>query len=207
MEIIKRTATPITWKEVKELVEKGQHKAFFEVGDVIPVELKDGQNVRFVVAELFDDSIAFVTEDCLKDRYFMNERWTNKGGWRDSAMRKYLNSEIYDLLPDELKAVITDRTIKQEQGGEELVSTDKLWLLSRTELTGSHYSADKEDVHFSLFKDERSRVKQVDGETWWYWLRSPLASNSTNFCYVSSGGVASNGNASSSDGVAFGFLI
>lgn len=206
MEIIKKTATPITWEEVKELIGKGQHKAFFEVGDIIPAELKDGQQVRFVVAEVFDDSIAFVTEDCLKDRHYMNEHWTNAGGWRDCAMRKYLNTEIYDLLPDDLKAVIADRTITQEKDGEELTSTDKLWLLSLTEV-GEDYETDKGDVHFSLFKDERSRVKQVEGETWWYWLRSPYASNGTTFCTVNANGSAANNTATNSIGVAFGFLI
>lgn len=51
MEIIKKVSTPITWKEVKELIEKGQHKAFFDVEDMIPATLKDGQQVTFVVAE------------------------------------------------------------------------------------------------------------------------------------------------------------
>ena len=185
MEIIKKATTPITWEEVKELVEKGHHKSFFEAGDIIPAELKDGQNVRFVVAEIFDDSIAFVTEDCLKDRHCMNDSWTNKGGWRDCAMRKYLNTEIYELLPDDLKAVIAEREILQQFESHESVCYDKLWLLSRTEV-GYDYETDKGDVHFSLFKDERSRVKQVEGETWWYWLRSPSAASSTAFCFVAS---------------------
>jgi hypothetical protein len=137
----------------------------------------------------------------------MNEDCTNEGGWSNSAMREYLNVDIYNLLPDDLKDIIKERKISQIQDGEEYTSIDKLWLLSRTEVFGGDYDTDSNDVHFPLFCDERSRVKQVDSETYWYWLRSPIASSSTSFCIVYNGGGANNSGASYSGGVAFGFLI
>ena len=142
----------------------------------------------------------------MRDLHYMNEKCTNKGGWLDSDMRKYLNNTIFNLLQEDLKSVIADRTIRQVKDGRELVSTDKLWLLSSTEI-GYDYSTDENDVHFSLFSDERSRVKQVDGETQWYWLRSPLAIGSTCFCAITSGGSDNGSHASGAICVAFGFLI
>ena len=64
------------------------------------------------------------------------------------------------------------------------------------------------DEQFELFDSERSRVKEVPGRgTWWYWLRSPRASNSTYFCLVYSNGGADRNGASRAFGVAFGFCL
>lgn len=207
-EIIRQVSTPTTWDEITEKIRAGKAREFLSIGDTVPFTMKDGQTVRVVVAEIDpygENEVAFVIEDCLTESHVMNEEYTNAGGWRDSDMRKYLNKDVFDLLPDELKAVIADREIKQIKDGEELTSTDKLWLLSLTEVA-EEYETDKDDVHFSLFKDERSRVKHQDGETAWYWLRSPGASSSSNFCYVGNGGSASDYTAASY-GVAFGFLV
>lgn len=51
-------------------------------------------------------------------------------------------------------------------------------------------------------------MKEVPGRgTWWYWLRSPYGSYSTDFCFVYSDGDASYDNASYAIGVAFGFCL
>ena len=90
---------------------------------------------------------------------------------------------------------------------------DDIWLPSATEMFGDDASAnatgcDHEDVHFDLYKTEKSRVKECGNNgTWPYWLRSPLASSSTIFCIVSSYGNAYYYNATDSYGIAFGFLI
>lgn len=209
-EIIRRVSAPTTWEEISEKIKTGKAREFLSVGDVVPFTMKDGQTVNAVVAEIDpygENEVAFVIEDCLDERHVMNEEYTNAGGWRDCEMREYLNSTVLALLPDDLKAVIADRTITQEKDGEVLTSTDKLWLLSLTEV-GEDYETDKGDVHFSLFKDERSRVKQQDGETVWYWLRSPYAAGSAYFCSVgANGGAGNTSGANFSSGVAFGFLI
>lgn len=208
-EIIRRVSTPTTWDEIAGKIKAGKAREFLSVGDVVPFTMKDGQTVNAVVAEINpygDNEVAFVIEECLDERHVMNKEYTNAGGWRDCDMRKYLNGEILDLLPDDLKAVIADRTITQEKDGKELTSTDKLWLLSLTEV-GEDYENAKGDVHFSLFKDKRSRVKQQDGETIWYWLRSPDAASSAAFCFVATSGTSGNTSANYYNGVAFGFLV
>ena len=215
-EIIRKTSTPITWKEISEKIKAGKAKEFLSVGDIIPIKMKDGQTVNAVVAdtELFTNvkegdspRVAFVIEDCLAERHSMNKMCVNKGGWRNSEMRKYLNTKIYNLLPDDPKEVIAERTIIQNIDGKKLSSTDKLWLLSATEV-GHDYETDEGENRFSLFKDERSRVKQVNGETTWCWLRSPSATYDNAFCSVgASGEVGCWYYANNEYGVAFGFLV
>lgn len=199
----------LSWQEIEALVQAGSIK----VGDEVGCTLKNGKEVVFVAAAVNpygDGQVAFVIKDCLSDTHYMNKECTNDGGWYSSDMREWLNKDIWELLPDDLKAVIKTRKILQKIDGDVTESEDKLWLLSCKEVTGEDYNDDPtdfDDVHFPLFSDERSRVKQIDGETCWYWLRSPNASYSTNFCNVSSSGSASNYSATNSRGVAFSFII
>ena len=209
-EIIRKVATPTTWQEIAEKIKSGKAREFLSVGDIVPFEMKDGQKVNAVVAEIDpygENEVAFVIEDCISNRHSINKSGSNTGGWRDCEMRKYLNTTIYDLLPDDLKEVIAERTIKQTENDEDLISKDKLWLLSCNEVGLEYDTTDKDDVHFSLFKDERSRIKQQDGETTWYWLRSPNPDYSISFWCVYTSGDGYYINVGNSYGVAWGFLV
>lgn len=204
VQLARKETYETTWEDVVS------HKESLSVGDEIMCQLKNGEVVYAVVAAINpygDNEVAFVFKDCIGEDAEMNDECTNKGGWRDSKMRGYVNGEIYDLLPDDLKAIIKPRTIKQKMDGEELMSEDKLWLLSYTELFGGDYSVDEGDVHFPLFDTEGSRVKMNDeGVTWCYWTRTPSANSTTIFRYVYSDGSYINYTAGNSYGVALGFL-
>ena len=143
----------------------------------------------------------------------MNDYATNKGGWKDSAMRKWLNEDVLPRLPKELQAMVVPRTIRQKINGEEVQTQDKLWLPSFTEMFGKEGAedwapADTDETQLELFSTERSRVKERPGSgTWWYWERSPYGSNSARFCDVGSNGSANYSYASYAIGVAFGFCL
>ena len=65
--------------------------------------------------------------------YYMNSEETNIGGWPASAMRTYVNTDIYNALPLDLKNSIIDTTVVSGHGntGEtNFTSIDKLYLLS-----------------------------------------------------------------------------
>ena len=68
----------------------------------------------------------------------MNSTDTNVGGWPASSMRTYVNTDIYNALPTELKNGIIDTTVVSGHGstsGEtNFTSTDKLYLLSTHEV-------------------------------------------------------------------------
>ena len=123
-------------------------------------------------------------------------------------MRKHLIDDIVPLLPDELVSVIKPRTIIQKYNNAEYKSTDLIWTPSRTEIVGPYdYFKDIDfgDIHFDFFSDEKSRVKMLGDETYFWWLRS--ANSGTNFCNVNYNGTSTSSNASNSIGVVFGFLI
>ena len=169
-----------------------------KVGDEIIETLKDGREVVFVV---MDDGVIGLKN--LLGYHRMNEDWTNKGGWLACDMRRWLNSEVLALLPDELLAVIKPRKFGDEE--------DKLWLFSEMEVFGEHDWTENDPdrgFQFEYFKDRRNRIKvDEDGNASWWWERSPYGSNSYYFCNVYSNGNANINYASNASGVCFGFYI
>ena len=167
-----------------------------KVGDEITETLEDGREVVFVVMDY-----GVIGLKGLLGWHQMNKTWTNKGGWLASDMRRYLNEEVIELLPDDLLAAIKPRKFGDEE--------DRLWLFSEVEIFGEHIwgAGDEGDKQLEYFKNPINRVKfDEDGDAYWWWERSPRASYSNNFCFVSSGGASDSG-ASSSGGVCFGFYI
>lgn len=181
-------------------------------GDIIPITLKNGEIIELIVAhdERGEQFITF--RDCMIEAMPMNKNDTNRGGWRDCHMRLYAR-EVFDLLPDDLKAVIIPTKIVQCINGERIECEDKLFCLSYTQMFGSHRMVadmEPEDSQLDIYKVRRNRFKGYgvgDNCGCWYWLRSPYAGYTTSFSLVYSDGSYGNGTASSTIGVCFGFRI
>ena len=206
--VIRPYASLYSWAEIKNEIKSGNADGFFKIGDVLPIELKNGKSVNLVVAAInhYEENQVIFAFDNLVNKHNMNEENSNTGGWRDCKMREHLSYELIELLPDELKAVISARTIVQRIDGKNYLSTDKLWLPSATEV-GERCVADIDDKPFPIFSGERSRIREFNGKTSWWWLRSPYFNNTTYFWNVSSSGYVYNSNASVAGGVCPCFII
>ena len=81
----------------------------------------------------------FVLEfaDIITD-HVMNDARTNVGGWPATSMRTFVNNDIYNAIPSEIKNAIIDTTVVSGHGstsGEtNFTSTDKLYLLTPKEI-------------------------------------------------------------------------
>ena len=68
----------------------------------------------------------------------MNDTATNVGGWPASSMYTFVNNDIYNAIPSEIKNAIIDTTVVSGHGstsGEtNFTSTDKLYLLTPKEI-------------------------------------------------------------------------
>jgi hypothetical protein len=195
------------WNEIKQYAEAGKLNEILNSGDRIPITLKDGQEIELDVGRDKTGKTYFIFHDCLKDEHIMNEEWTNAGGWAATEMRRYANEDVFHLLPEELQAVIEPTKIVQIVNGERVETQDKLFCLSYTQVFGGDYCREQEpeDTQIDIFETEKDRVKMVDGETWWWWLRS--AGNAYCFRGVYSGGSSNYYSAYDTYGVALGFCV
>ena len=67
----------------------------------------------------------------------MNDTDTNVGGWPATSMRTFVNNNIYNALPSDLKSGIINTKVITGHGSadsQNLTSTDKLYLLSTAEV-------------------------------------------------------------------------
>ena len=155
----------------------------------------------------------------------MNSTQTNQGGWPASSMYTFVNNDIYNAIPSEIKNAIIDTTVVSGHGstsGEtNFTSTDKLYLLSTAEVwsqgssnTISNDTARNVTRQLDYYKNLGTSTSNYSGaikkngtSAAWWWLRAAY-SNITNFFLdvSTSGGWIGNG-ASTSDGVAPAFRL
>ena len=155
--------------------------------------------------------LTFQMHDCYGTKYQMNSSDTNSGGYDRSAMHATHLPAILALMPSEVQAGIK-QVNKMASAGNKSVTIEtiacKLFLLSEIEIFGSTtYSKAGEGSQYAYYSAGNSKVKNFSGSADSWWERSPFGSNSTYFCNVYSSGSAYYGNASTSNGVAFGFCF
>ena len=166
-------------------------------------------------------SVVFVMKGIMNATRQMNSSAINTGGWASSAMRTWLNDRLFTELPRQWQSMIKTVQVMSSIGQTKpdiSTSEDKIFLLSQAEVgfnTGdvpykNEVDADAENLTFALFTTNDSRIKKTyngEGTATNWWLRSPLSSSSSNFCFVLNGGSSHNYTASYTYGVAFGFCI
>lgn len=149
-------------------------------------EIFDELQLRDVPAILVDtkDGRTFSFENIL----FQHCIDANKSGkaFEETPLGKYLSGPFADAL--------------KETFGDSLKEVS---LLSKDNVFNK-----ESDAYMPYFRDEAHRIKSFENETWWWWLKTPCASNATYFCYVYNGGYGGTGRASySGGGVAPAFRI
>ena len=157
----------------------------------------------------------------------MNSTNTNVGGWPASEMRTYVNTDIYNALPTELKNGIIDTTVVSGHGstsGEtNFTSTDKLYLLSTHEVwedvDGDTSSGiDRYDTAYAntrqldYYKGLNVTTSSYSGvikqeNNYYWWLRSASSYTTLYFCNVNYNGRWNNFGAINAGGVSPAFRI
>ena len=92
-------------------------------------------------SEYSESGCGFVIEfaDIITNRV-INSTSTTKGSWSATTIRTFVNNDIYNLLPTDLKNGILNTNVITGHGnseGNNSTSTDKLYLLSPIEIYGS----------------------------------------------------------------------
>ena len=154
----------------------------------------------------------------------MNDTDTNVGGWPSTSMRSFVNNDIYNAIPNEIKNAIIDTTVVSGHGKsdtENFTSTDKLYLLAPKEIYSdwSTYQSANDTAkdltrtldyykNLGTSTSNRSGVKKKNGTSADYWWFRAASSNTLEGFYtVASTGTYSNDVAVYTHGVASAFRL
>lgn len=178
-----------------DLSEKGRGSAYYaemekNLTDGVKgtLTLSDGSNLPFrLIGILHDDKadgsgrkagLTFMAWNALPKAYCMNGTMpdddnracsggsTNKGGWRDSDLRKWMNNgEIWNQFPTDFQNNVTT-VLKQTNnmsygysaGSSASATADKVWLVSYRELVPAMYDL-RESEGFQALSQEGSQYE------------------------------------------------
>ena len=167
-----------SWATIAANVKAG-NGGDYNVGDIKEVDLGDlgKHNVRIANTTTPEEcstkgfsqsACGFVLEfEDIITTYYMNPSnatydgtvYTNGhniGGWPASAMYTYVNTDLYNVLPTELKSIIIDTTVVSNHGSYDstnFTSIDKLYLLAPKEI----YSG-----FSSVYDEAKDLTRQLD---------------------------------------------
>ena len=206
--LVKRSRMAASLAEIKAAIASGRGPEVIRPFDELEFKLDTGETVTAVCGGYITPTRArFVLKDALGDAP-MNDDATNAGGYYKSKGRRHVLEDIYPHLPPELREIITPRLFVETIDGERVEYADSLWIPSGTDVFGpleGWYEEEPDSVQLEIFKTERSRVKERDGETVIWWLRSPYRSDSGSFVRVYTDGTVDYNTASCSLAFAPGF--
>ena len=149
-----------------------------------------------------------------------NTNGTNKGGWRDSEMRAYINGTLYNSFPSQLQNVIVSTKVISGYGnifGETNFETqDKLYLLSTKEIYNTSQFDTIEDEtrqldFYSIRKTDVTNndevIKKYNIKPAFWWLRSAYSSYTHDFIVINSLGTVGNNRSLLINGISLAFRI
>ena len=227
-----------SWETINEVVSSGKGYAY-PVGSEKKITI-DGKSYTIRVAnnttpsecnqEGFSQSACgFVVEfvDIFTTTQRMYGSQSNKGGWETSTLRGYLNGTFYNLLPDDLKNVITFTNVVSGHGttsGENnFITNDLIYLPSAKELIVDS-SKSVISTQDSAFENTRQldyyqniglrasydylikyKVGTTTATAWW--LRTARKTTNTTYLSISTAGAWTATNANSAIGIAPTFRI
>ena len=190
-----------SWKTIIKAV-KNNNISKYNVGDTKAIDMGSYGTHTLRVANMSTPSecstsrfsqtaCGFVLEFAdIITTHTMNDTDTNVGGWPATSMRIFVNNDIYNLLPSDLKNGIIDTTVVSSHGWNDtsnFTSTDKLYLLSPTEIwsdwksnSGSNYDTARDVTRqLDYYKNEgvttsnySKAIKFYNSTDDWWWLRS-----------------------------------
>ena len=151
----------------------------------------------------------------------MKDTDTNVGGWPATSMRTFVNNDIYNAIPEEIKNAIIDTTVVSGHGKndtENFTSTDKLYLLTQKEIytdLSNKWDSAKDltrtlDYYTSIgvtTSNISGAIKKNGTSVSNWWLRAALSTNTRYFLFVYSDGDWSNSIATYTYGVAPAFRL
>lgn len=161
------------------------------VGDQIEIPLGNLGIFTVTAQKITDDKILFIFDDYVTTRP-MNENDSNDGGYDESDLKKWIDTELYKMFPEALRKRMSGLTIPTVG---EICGWDDEWDRNHFEQDG--------DEQLPLMKQRRNRVAYYNNECECGWLRNRMKKrfSSATFASVYNHGHSTFNGASYSRGV------
>lgn len=136
--------------------------ADIKVGDKLMVPLGKLGNFTATVQKITNDKVLFIFDDYIAKRP-MNENGSNEGGYSQSDLKQWIDTELYNMFPAVLKQRMTGLSIPTLG---EICGWDDEWDRNHVEADG--------DEQLPLMKQIRNRIAYYDNDCAWGWLRNAI---------------------------------
>ena len=218
-EEIKKHANEWAW--IKDRIKKNNFKGI-HVADYIPITM-NGQNLNMQVAGIDTyrnattqnpgHHIDFISDNCLSQLTRWNNSESNNGNssqnspYASSSLYNFLNTTIFNHLPDKIKTIISNKTILMESrfssSGQlsesnswNWVQLGKLWIPIEFEVTGTviwgtRIWSQGQAVQYPIFASSCNFRLKKSGESGGYcdwWLATTTSGSQTDCIHISHAG-------------------
>lgn len=165
--------------------------ANIKVGDQIEIPLGNLGTFTATAQVITEDKVLFIFYDYVAKRP-MNENRSNDGGYDESDLKKWIDTELYKMFPEAFRKRMRGLTIPTVG---EIHGWGDAW-------DSTHFEHD-DYAQLPLMKQRRNRVAYYKNECEFGWLRNATRKecSSANFALVTSGGDTNYELASNSLGV------
>lgn len=170
----------------------------FEIGDQIALHLESIGDFTATAQKVTDQGTLFFFDTCLNDRA-MNKENSNRSGFAESDLCRWMNEELLDAFPDDIR-----KNLVPLEGGNLLTVPTVGEMFG-----GSDFFENDGNEQLPLMKSRKNRVcyDQKYDDWCWYWLQNRRKGSSTAFAYVNGDGDLSNYGASVTLGLRPRFLL
>ena len=165
--------------------------ANIQVGDQMVIPLAELGEFTATAHKVTDEGVMFIFDDYVTRRP-MNNRDTNKGGFKKSDLKKWMDTVLFMSFPEELRDKIYSLTLPTVG---QIVGHEDEW-------DNKNLEADT-DEQLPLMKECKNRIACFEDQRTWGWLRTATKEefSSARFAVVNYGGCTASDGASGSCGV------
>lgn len=191
---------PTTWEGIQQIVRANGVLDYFEIGSQFNADYR-GDSVLWDLIGINHDvptNKDFINSITIQSHAILvHSAWNNpnNSAYTASDVRAFLNGTFLNsYLDPELVAVIglADKQVTNPYGNAAYYFNDKIFLLSRYEVTGSANGYTQGEKHYQYYNDSNNLIKKnLSEHASHWWLRTPQYGSYESAEFVHNGGTIS----------------
>lgn len=183
LKITARVIDPIlennSWSVISDVSESGQAKNIWNIGDKKSIGSHTVSIIGFDHYNKSDGSgkagITFMFDQVIMNNAPIGIDSVDNEYWNKCYGRTYYMTQFFNSFPEELQNSIKEVKIKSytertySDSGYTVTSNDRVFIPSPYEM--GLYSSGKDEEKFSIFTNDKSRIRKYNGNECQYWTR------------------------------------